>query len=305
MGPAIQNMFGLLAMMDRNDIPVYAGDVYSVVTKDTGVYGCEYTSSIPLYPSGKTWSDTVMGFNYKYFPKPASDDRNYYPNFPESIAQLPQMINKTAADRVINFVCLSPFSTINRLFTNNPWIKSRVNHIYAMGGAVFVPGNLFFPIGKAPNKFSESNIYVDPQSALAVFQSGVPLTLVPLDATNNFNANNLTFIKKSMYPSRLRTNEAKLSFDILNRTAVVAPPTFVNSIWDVVAMTAMLNPSLIVQSGTYNLTVITALTANEPNQVGKIVVDNVNGNPITVVTKLGPETLIYFAKILNTPSTMN
>ena len=152
MGPAIQNAFGLLALLDADDVPVYAGDAYAVVAKDTGVYGCEYQNNVPLYPHGKTWADTLLGLNYKYFPAPSSDLRNYYPNFPEAVSSLPAVINATDPSREIIFVNTGPFSTVDRLFTQNPWMKRRVSRIHAMGGAVYVPGNLFFPYGEAANQ---------------------------------------------------------------------------------------------------------------------------------------------------------
>jgi inosine-uridine nucleoside N-ribohydrolase len=54
-----------------------------------------------------------------------------------------------------------------------------------MGGAISVPGNLgdggdF----KTDNKSAEWNIYVDPLAAQRVFAAGIPIELVPLDATN-------------------------------------------------------------------------------------------------------------------------
>ena len=55
-----------------------------------------------------------------------------------------------------------------------------------MGGAVHVRGNL----AEAPdeminqNTVAEWNVWVDPQGSHEVYTSGVPLVLVPLDATN-------------------------------------------------------------------------------------------------------------------------
>ena len=45
-----------------------------------------------------------------------------------------------------------------------------------MGGAVDVPGNV--------TPTAEFNIYVDPEAAAAVLAAGLPLDLVPLDATH-------------------------------------------------------------------------------------------------------------------------
>jgi len=52
--------------------------------------------------------------------------------------------------------------------------------IYVMGGAVDVDGSF---VSEA-NTVAEWNIYCDPHAARLVVESGAPITLVPLDATN-------------------------------------------------------------------------------------------------------------------------
>jgi pyrimidine-specific ribonucleoside hydrolase len=48
-----------------------------------------------------------------------------------------------------------------------------------------VPRWCLRPITGIENKVVEWNIYVDPHAAAVVFNSGAPITLVPLDATND------------------------------------------------------------------------------------------------------------------------
>jgi len=54
-----------------------------------------------------------------------------------------------------------------------------------MGGAVDVDGNVGISGVGIDNRFAEWNVYVDPVAADIVLQFGVPVTLVPLDATNH------------------------------------------------------------------------------------------------------------------------
>jgi inosine-uridine nucleoside N-ribohydrolase len=54
-----------------------------------------------------------------------------------------------------------------------------------MGGAVSVQGNVGSSGAGIANEFAEWNIYIDPHAAGIVFDSGVPITLVPLDATQH------------------------------------------------------------------------------------------------------------------------
>jgi pyrimidine-specific ribonucleoside hydrolase len=60
-----------------------------------------------------------------------------------------------------------------------------VEEIVIMGGAFNVPGNLGDGgVFKTNNATAEWNFFVDPKAAAQVFASGVPLRIVPLDATS-------------------------------------------------------------------------------------------------------------------------
>ena len=72
---------------------------------------------------------------------------------------------------------LGPLTNIATAFTRAPDIMARVKEIVLMGGAYFEVGNI--------TPAAEFNIYVDPEAAEIVFQSGVPLVVLPLDVTHN------------------------------------------------------------------------------------------------------------------------
>ncbi|KAM3265741.1 hypothetical protein P3L10_002735 [Capsicum annuum] len=87
---------------------------------------------------------------------------------------------------------------------SNPHLKKNVEHIYIMGGGVRLQnstgccpknstsscqprpcgdyGNLF--TAYSSNPYAEFNFFMDPFAAYQVINSGIPVTLVPLDATN-------------------------------------------------------------------------------------------------------------------------
>jgi purine nucleosidase len=75
---------------------------------------------------------------------------------------------------------LGPLTNIATAFLKAPDIIARVAEIVLMGGAYFEVGNI--------TPAAEFNIYVDPEAADIVFKSGVPLVVVPLDATHKVMA---------------------------------------------------------------------------------------------------------------------
>jgi purine nucleosidase len=76
----------------------------------------------------------------------------------------------------ITLCTLGPLTNIGQAFKNAPDIIDRVQEIVLMGGAYFEVGNI--------TPAAEFNIYVDPEAAQIVFQSGRPITVMPLDVTH-------------------------------------------------------------------------------------------------------------------------
>ena len=66
----------------------------------------------------------------------------------------------------------------------DPNIRNNIEAVYMMGGAVYVSGNIQGLLPNSSNTVAEWNIYADPQAAKEVFESGLSIYLVPLDATN-------------------------------------------------------------------------------------------------------------------------
>lgn len=71
---------------------------------------------------------------------------------------------------------LGPLTNIATAFERAPDIVDRVAEIVLMGGAYFEVGNI--------TPAAEFNIYVDPEAAKLVFDSGVKITVMPLDVTH-------------------------------------------------------------------------------------------------------------------------
>jgi inosine-uridine nucleoside N-ribohydrolase len=71
-----------------------------------------------------------------------------------------------------------------------PDIKDKIAAVYIMGGAVYAPGNIYDFYPEHENKVAEWNFIADPQAAHEVFESGLEIYLVPLDATNQVYVSN-------------------------------------------------------------------------------------------------------------------
>jgi len=69
---------------------------------------------------------------------------------------------------------------------HDPQIKENIRQIVIMGGAFYTAGNLNGGAGSASNDVAEWNIFVDALAAKQVFQSGIPLIIVPLDGSEDF-----------------------------------------------------------------------------------------------------------------------
>ncbi|GGG25488.1 pyrimidine-specific ribonucleoside hydrolase RihA [Lysinibacillus alkalisoli] len=75
----------------------------------------------------------------------------------------------------ITIIATGPLTNVAALLFAHPEVKSNIKQISWMGGAA-VGGNM--------SPTTEFNAYVDPHAAAFVFQSGVPITMSPLDVTH-------------------------------------------------------------------------------------------------------------------------
>jgi len=103
-------------------------------------------------------------------PKPASEAGH------EFLARKLKEANKS-----ITLLITGPLTNLAAVLKNNPILASKIDEVIWMGGAINVPGNVqdYEHDGSA-----EWNAYWDSQAVKTVFESKVPITIFPLDATN-------------------------------------------------------------------------------------------------------------------------
>ncbi|ETA49195.1 nucleoside hydrolase [Ponticoccus alexandrii] len=101
------------------------------------------------------------------------------PTMPVEDTHAVDFIIDTLRDEPAGTVTLCPLGPLTNIATamhRAPEIADRIQEIVLMGGAYFEVGNI--------TPTAEFNIYVDPEAAEAVFTSGVPITVMPLDVTH-------------------------------------------------------------------------------------------------------------------------
>jgi inosine-uridine nucleoside N-ribohydrolase len=76
----------------------------------------------------------------------------------------------------ISIVIVGPETNIAKAILKEPNLSKSVKEFVIMGGAINCPGN--------KNRTAEFNIFVDPEAAEVVFNSGAKITLIPLDICN-------------------------------------------------------------------------------------------------------------------------
>lgn len=76
----------------------------------------------------------------------------------------------------ITLCALGPLTNIAMTLVKAPEVAGRIAELVIMGGACFELGNV--------TPAAEFNIYVDPQAGAIVLDSGIPITMVPLDVTH-------------------------------------------------------------------------------------------------------------------------
>lgn len=80
-------------------------------------------------------------------------------------------------------LCLTgPLTNVAPVFEENPSLKDRVENCLIMGGAINVAGNVEAPDHDGS---AEWNFYADPVAAKRLLDTGLPITLIPLDVTNH------------------------------------------------------------------------------------------------------------------------
>lgn len=213
-GHAVHQIYDILYMMGRDDVRVGVGGEGGIkedgtILPNVGGYlpiieqrtttagGCRYRQAIPVGAGGRLDIDSNFGLRKSFLPQ---GSRRYTPLRQPTAQQV--MIDKISGGPITVFL-IGAHTNFALFLMSNPHLKKNVEHIYVMGGGVRSknptgccpenstscvprqcgdPGNVFTDY--TSNPYAEFNFLGDPFAAYQVIHSGIPVTLVPLDATN-------------------------------------------------------------------------------------------------------------------------
>ncbi|KAK2640612.1 hypothetical protein Ddye_028407 [Dipteronia dyeriana] len=237
-GHAINHIYDILFMMDKDHIPVGVGGEGGILPNgtilpnvggflpiiDQGMStagGCRYRQAIWVGPNGRQDVNSNFGLRKAFLPQ---GSRKYTPLEQPTAQQV--MINAISAGPTTVFL-IGSHTNFAIFLMSNPHLKKNVEHIYVMGGAIRSNcsngtnstrseseqcssiGNLQ---PKDSNPYAEYNIFSDPFAAYTVLHSGIPVTLIPLDATSTIPVSKNFFVELE---KRQNTYEAQYCYQSL------------------------------------------------------------------------------------------
>lgn len=188
--PGIQNAMNLVALAGNPNIPVACGR--ETPLKGMNTFPNEWRDAV----------DSMNGLTLAANPNP--------PVQQDAVELLSATIN--ASKDKVTLITLGPLTNIAELIQSDPTVVNHITMIYVMGGALEVPGNLQGGM-TTDNTSAEWNIFVDPLATSQMIESGVPVTLVPLDATNHAP---LTMAFYNKLRKDRTTPEASFVFDVVH-----------------------------------------------------------------------------------------
>lgn len=242
---SLDDVMAILYLLRRPDV-----DILAVTVSGTGVARCSAGVSIALgalavsgvedvpvacgpevpiegtnaFPPG--WRDAMDAFAASgVLPASGSPDADNASNVMARVA--------AASSTPPVVLALGPHTNIARALRDHPELEQQLGGLHTMGGAVTAAGNTF------DNPRAEWNLWIDPIADAEVLDTDVPVSIVPLDATNFVP---LTTFFAERLAEHLTTPEARAVHELLlfNPEALVSGQSF----WDQFAAVALVEPGV-------------------------------------------------------------
>ena len=272
--PGVSNVSNMLTLLDNSaalQIPVARGAKAPMI----------YSNTFP-------GSDRNAADQHYQAPFPAIN-----PNAPLEDAQVflrDYFINSNSPTTLL---CIGGGSNWGRLFDSaktdsqlRAALDKNLEHIVMMGGNLLpefvspgAEGNIQPTMQPNPyytNKVAEWNIFVDVRGAQEIFASGIPITLVALNATSQVPIS-CQFVQKL---AAIDNPVANFLTDVLNSCTIKGGIGTYLDFWDPLAACVITNPELVTTQA-FSIRVEQELD-EENDKSGMIIVDQQNGYPVQV-----------------------
>lgn len=261
----VEQVLGLVALAEAGDVPVACGSTEPI----------EGDNAFPT--SFRAVADSLGGVLL-----PEGGDPSDLPA-EELLAEV-----IADSDQPVLIYADGPLTNIAALLNDSPDLEN-VAGITLMGGAIEVPGNTF------DNPDAEWNIWVDPVAADRVLGAGYPVTVVPLDATNDVPVT-------PTHVNALEPYQATTIAETVN--GLMASIRGVEDgfvyFWDQLNAAVMLDGSLV----TLEDRLVSVTTEGGPTDVGAMV-DDPDGDPVRVAVAADREAFeaSFFTTLMGEPFT--
>ncbi|HSJ83696.1 MAG TPA: nucleoside hydrolase [Acidimicrobiia bacterium] len=208
-----ENAAAVLAHLGREDIPVACGEQETVGNGNT-------------FP--EEWRQAADGLREQLGLPPSDVDPGS-----NAVALIVETIS--GSSEPVRFLALGPLTNVARALKDSPEVASNIEHLYIMGGALDVPGSV------PPYMTAEWNIWSDPRAAAEVLRTGIPITLVGLDATNDVPATR--FFYEALEAQRDSPAGEMLYRYLTANQGILAGGTYF--FWDPLAAVTLVDPDVV------------------------------------------------------------
>lgn len=147
----------------------------------------------------------------------------------------------------VTLVCTAPLTNVALAFMLKPEIIPLVKEVIHLGGSYGFSGYAFSN-ATGDNPMSEWNVYVDPEAAKIVYESGVNLTTIGLDVA--FNPDMVNISEETMEKlRRVGNKQCKYALEIIDyidgNNTIEDIGLFINGPIDTTAMCAFIHPEML------------------------------------------------------------
>lgn len=181
---AILMAFGLqnLGLIDLIAITTVAGNVPLNYTTENARMICDWANETrtPVYAGmEKPLIKSLVSAEEVHGQYGLDGILRHEPNTPlQRLHAVPFLVETllNAPEKSITICAIGPLTNIAQALSLAPECKQGIKEIVIMGGCYFEAGNI--------TPAAEFNFYVDPHAAKIVFDSGIPIVVLPLDVTH-------------------------------------------------------------------------------------------------------------------------